>query len=164
MLFRSKEEEKKEKYHWIDKFNHPPYENIEKVYQNYKNAMDRKRPDSSLDFDRFQNHILNNDQTKTFKYGNSYAFGNYENGIFFPSHFSPNTLKEGAELFKQLKKQRVVLFVTSDLSKMAEKIGFIKVYSGYQTEFRDQSISKDILISNMSIKDELMDMIKNYEN
>lgn len=157
--YKDKQEEDEEDYqksHWIDSFNQKPFYDTEinNVYKNYKNSLERKRPDTALEFDRFYDYI-SRDDIKSFKFGDSYVFGSYVNGIFFPSHFSPTSLKEGMKIIEQLQKYRVVLFVPDDLSKQAEKLGFIKIASNIPATFRDNLIFKNLLVSNRNLIPEL---------
>jgi hypothetical protein len=159
---KDKQEEDYEKSHWVDAFNKKPFSHeIENVYNNYKNSLERKRPDTSLEFDRFYDYI-SRDDIKSFKVGNSYVFGSYINGILFPSHFSPESLKEGMKIIEQLQKYRAVLFVPEDLSKQAEKLGFIKIASNMPANFRDQLIFKNLLVSNRSLIPELKKMQEKF--
>lgn len=147
---------------WIDEFNQKPnYKQSEIIYNNYKKYLERKRPETALPYYNFIDYIQN-DEIKSFKFGDSYMFGSFVNGIFFPSHFAPHSLKEAMHLLIQLQKYDVVLFVPEDLSKQAEKLGFIKIASNIPAIFRDTIVEKNILVSNINLIPKLKKMQHQY--
>ena len=132
-----------------------------KIWQKYKISLERKRPETALNLSRFNEYIFRED-IKVFRLRNSYVFGAFIDGIFFPSHFSPYSLKEGVQLFQQLKKKRVVLFVPEDLSSQAERLGFIKIMADIPAVFRDKVILKNVLVSSLDLIPHLKDIQKEY--
>jgi hypothetical protein len=137
------------------------YDNVDKIYQNYSNSMNRRRKNSELEYERFFDYIMRDD-IYNFRIGKSVIFGSYKDGIFFPSHFCPNSLKEGVKIFKELQKNDVVLAITQDLTDMAESLGFIKVLNNIPFYFRGSYHYKDILVSNFRIIPKLKNMFNDY--
>jgi hypothetical protein len=166
--FKDQEEEREEedkKNNWLYNYHVDVDEyddDISYIHSNYERAMNRRRPGTALDFDSFYNYISKED-VLNFRFGNSIVFGGYKNGIFFPSHFSPSSLKEGLKLFEELAKHRVVLFVPEDLSVMAEKVGFFKIASNIPVDFRGNEIFKNVLVSNKQIIPELKKMMEYFD-
>lgn len=136
---------------WIDEFDQKPdYEQNEIIYNNYKKYLEKKRPATALSYYSFMDYIQR-DEIKSFKFGDSYVFGSYMNNIFFPSHFAPHSLKEAMYLIIELQKYDVILFVPEDLSRQAEKLGFIKIASNIPATFRDTIVLKNILVSKLNL-------------
>lgn len=156
------EDEEYEDKNWIYNYlNNNIHRKAGFIHSNYEKAMNRKREGSALDFDSFYNYITQ-DHVHNFQFGESFVFGSYENGIFFPSHFAPKNLKEGVELIKELYKYNVVLFVPEDLSKMAESIGFWKIATNIPTDFRGKKVMKNVLVSNRYIIPKLKQMLNKF--
>lgn len=141
----------------------PPtdYNTVKDIHGNYEKAMNRRRSGSALDFDRFLNYLENED-VRSFRIGNSYVLGKVIDGIFFPSHFAPESLKEGVKLLKLLAKEKTALLITDDLVDMAMRCGFKFVQENIPTFFRDEIHSKTLLISSYSFVNQLHKIFKNY--
>ena len=120
-----------------------------KVWENYKNAMGRRRAGSELPLDRFLNYIAIK-EVYYFQFNDSYVFGQLtDNIIFTPTHFAPEGLRDGLEMIKEMKKYDNVAFaVTEDLKKMLQKLGYSTLPFLTKTlEFRGQDVKKYILFS-----------------
>ena len=96
-----------------------------KEYDNYSNAM-IKNGCMPLDADRYADHV--EDNCETYEYKNSYLHGNLIDGIFFPSHFAPESMRDGVKLLKKLldDSQKVIFAVLPEMADMLEKIGYIQ--------------------------------------
>lgn len=120
-----------------------------KVWENYKNAMGRRRAGSELPLDRFLNYIASK-EVYYFQFNDSYVFGQLTGNIIFtPTHFAPEGLRDGLEMIKEMKKYDNVAFaVTEDLKKMLQKLGYSTLPFLTKTlEFRGQDVKKYILFS-----------------
>lgn len=120
-----------------------------KVWENYKNAIGRRRAGSELPLDRFLNYIVIK-EVYYFQFNDSYIFGQLtDNIIFTPTHFAPEGLRDGLEMIKEMKKYDNVAFaVTEDLKKMLKKLGYSTLPFLTKTlEFRGQDVKKYILFS-----------------
>lgn len=125
---------------------------LEAIHPHYKSAMESRRVGCALEIDSFINHFSNG-----FEYGTLIAFGNEVDGyilgditynIFKPSHFAPKTKRGGYNLFKALKNEDVILFVTNDLASMLSKIGYY-TFSNWTVPmwFRGEIVTKYIYTS-----------------
>lgn len=115
-----------------------------RVWKNYSDAMSRRRPGDVLGIYSFTSVALG--RRHAFVYGNSVVLGRFSNGYFKPSHFCPNSMREGVEMLKELAKYDNILFaVTEDLGPMLIKIG---LYGNDDTKipmfFRNRMVSKQI--------------------
>ena len=138
---------------------------LQTIYSQYKNAMGRRRPESVLEDYKFFNYILNH--ALCFNYGDSYIFGQYNNGYFKVSHFAPSTMREGYEMLKELSTfDNVIFTVTDDLSPMLQKIG---LYGNHKAVismfFRNELVQKQIYTSDRELLDYYVQQIirNNYE-
>ena len=157
-LYREMMEEEKKEREWIKNWNDKPESwLIEEVYWQYKTAMERRRQGSALEYQQFYDYILRED-VECFRWGYSYVFGGYREGIFFPSHFAPASLKEGMLIMQALQKERVALLVPDDLATQAEKLGFIRIQTKIPCQFRGELILKNLLVSNRKLIPELKRM------
>lgn len=158
----SSEEDYKDK-DWIHRHDKQIDDNddVNQMYSNYEKSMNRRRPGVALNFGDFLNRI-NDQNTYNFRIGDSIVFGSYKNGIFFPTHFSPSSLRQGRTLLKELLKYRVVWAVTPDISNMIASLGYIKIISGVPMNFRGGTVYKDILVSSRKIIPEVKKMFSSY--
>lgn len=122
-------------------------EDVDIGYDNYYNAMGRKRSGTQLPWDSFRNYVTQYD-IYHLKHRNSTVYGQMYDDIFVPSHFAPNSLREGRELMMKLKNINSALMVPEDLSKMALRVGFQLVKENVPAFFRGEIILKNILASN----------------
>jgi len=158
------EREDYENKNWLYRYDRPiddRYDDVEQMYDNYEKSMNRRRPGIALDFDGFLNRIYDQN-THNFRFGDSIVFGSYTNGIFFPSHFAPSSLRQAREMLEKLKEYRVVWAVTPDLTSMIESMGYIKILTGVPISFRGGTVLKDILVSNRRLIPEIKKMYANY--
>lgn len=117
------------------------------IWENYVNAMNKRREGSALGLSRFINYIIN--YALCYKYKNTYIFGVIEKNNFVPTHFSNNGLKEGINAIKSLLNyDNVVFAVTEDLAKMLKRLGYIAMPFKIKREFRGIEIEKMVLSSN----------------
>lgn len=125
-----------------------PEEQYFTIWQQYKNAMERRRPGSVLSLDRFVNHLLNN--SYIFQYNDSYILGQFYRGLFVPSHFAPKNIREGYEALKELKQYDNVAFaVTKDLEPMLKKLGYRSLPLSITRQFRGDDVEKSLLVSSL---------------
>jgi hypothetical protein len=120
---------------------HRPSKNSAQYYMNYVTAMSRRRPDSVLEEERFENYL---DREDVFLYQDndcgqvSAVIGQADNididgekiKFFKVSHFAPATPRRGVAMLKKMAKcrNRVVVFtVTEDLCDMLLGCGFSPV-------------------------------------
>jgi hypothetical protein len=137
---------------------------IYSMWLNYKNAMERNRPNSSLSLDRFANY-LNSGRVLLFENNGSFIIGNYANGFFKPSHFAPKNIREGVEIIKELIKYDNIIFaVTDDLKGMLDKLG---AYSNEKLVipmiFREMLVTKHVVLTNPYIMAQILNGLKNNE-
>ena len=137
---------------------------VYKMWFNYKNAMERNRPDSALSLDRFANY-LNSGTLLLFENNESYIIGKYSNGFFKPSHFAPKSIREGIEIIKELiKYDNIVFTVTDDLKDMLDKLG---AYSNdnlvISMIFRDMLVKKHVVLTNPYIMAQVLNGLMNNE-
>jgi len=80
----------------------------------------------------------------------SFLFGFDRDGVFFPSHFSPSSLRDGTELLRTVSAdaKSVVFAVTPDLTNMMERLNFTKMMSGFPQPFGGEVVFKDIVANN----------------
>ena len=115
------------------------------MWENYAKAMAKRRPESVLEFERFQNYVLQS-TTYIVSSGNNAIVGQMNNGVFCPSHFSPAGLKGGIDLIKELRKENVISAVTPDLGAMLKKLGYKFVFTT-KACFRGEEVEKEIFAS-----------------
>ena len=115
------------------------------MWENYAKAMAKRRPESVLEFERFQNYVLQS-TTYIVSSGNNAIVGQMNNGVFCPSHFSPAGLKGGIDLIKELRKENVIFAVTPDLGAMLKKLGYKFVFTT-KACFRGEEVEKEIFAS-----------------
>ena len=120
-------------------------ENIAFMWENYAKAMSKRRPESVLEFERFQNYVLQS-TVYIVSSGNNAIVGQMNNGVFCPSHFSPAGLKGGIDLIKELRKENVIFAVTPDLGAMLKKLGYKFVFTT-KACFRGEEVEKEIFAS-----------------
>jgi tRNA nucleotidyltransferase/poly(A) polymerase len=125
--------------------------NIYIIWENYKNSMNKRRPDSHLYLCNFYNYITQ--VASVFRYKDSYIIGTFDNGFFKPSHFSPATLREGLESIEELCKYNNIIFtVTSDLTNMLKKMGaYTDASFSFPMIFRNQIVLKNIVTTNKKV-------------
>jgi len=118
------------------------------IWQNYKKAMEKRRPDSYLEYDKFEYYLETS--ASVYKYKNSYVIGQYDGNLFIPTHFSPAGLKEGIDIIKSMKKyDNIVFIVTKDLKDMLNKMGFKTLPVTIIRQFRGVDVEKSIVYSNI---------------
>ena len=115
------------------------------MWENYAKAMAKRRPESVLEFERFQNYVLQS-TTYIVSSGNNAIVGQMNNGVFCPSHFSPAGRKGGIDLIKELRKENVIFAVTPDLGAMLKKLGYKFVFTT-KACFRGEEVEKEIFAS-----------------
>ena len=115
------------------------------MWENYAKAMAKRRPESVLEFERFQNYVLQS-TTYIVSSGNNAIVGQMNNGVFCPSHFSPAGLKGGIDLIKELRKENVIFAVTPDLGAMLKKLGYKFVFTTKACS-RGEEVEKEIFTS-----------------
>jgi hypothetical protein len=125
--------------------------NIYIIWDNYKNSMNKRRPDSHLYLCNFYSYIT--EVASVFRYKDSYIIGTFSNGFFKPSHFSPTTLREGLESIEELCKYNNIIFtVTSDLTNMLKKLGaYTDTSFSFPMIFRDEIVLKNIVTTNRKV-------------
>lgn len=116
---------------------------VDDIYNNYVRAMSRRR---DYKWEGLKYHIDDGFTAIKDPDSKSLLIGFKEGPIFHPSHFAPETLRGGQRVIKQAAESRdpVVFTVTSDLSPMLERSGFIKVGQIPQL-FNNQWVMKDIM-------------------
>lgn len=134
------------------------------MWNNYKNAMERNRPNSALSLERFANY-LNSGNVFLFEHNGSFVIGNYANGFFKPSHFAPKNIREGVGIIKELIKYDNIIFaVTDDLKEMLDKLG---AYSNEKLVipmiFREMLVTKHVVLTNPFIMAQVLNGLKNNE-
>lgn len=137
--------------------------NIYIIWDNYRNAMDRKRPGNSLNLCGFYGYIT--DGATVFKYKNSYVLGLFSNGFYKPSHFAPSSIREGMEMIEELCKYNNIIFtVTSDLTQMLTKLGAYTDSSfNFPMIFRNEISFKNIVTTNKRVLEVILKKMKNNE-
>lgn len=86
-----------------------------------------------------------------------------DSGLFLPSHFSPETMRSGAELVEQSAKDPgtpIMFAVTSDLTPMLERLGYNKI-AGHRAYFAGHPINKDVLVNDAVTNDMVTHYLKN---
>ncbi len=131
------------------------------IWSQYANAMAKRRPDSVLSIERFEYYIKN--YAGMFKYKDSYIFGQKINDFFIPSHFAPNSMREGIEMLKDLKRYDNIIFVvTEDLAIMLKKLGYKQLPHTVKKNFNDTIVDKKILISSFKHIQRLAKLMLTY--
>lgn len=120
-------------------------DNIAFAWENYAKAMAKRRPDSVLPYERFENYVLRGD-TFVVNNGDNAIIGQMNNGVFCPSHFAPWGLKGGIDLIKELRKDNVIFVVTEDLGDMLKKLGY-KFLFRTKACFREEEVEKVVYAS-----------------
>lgn len=115
------------------------------AWENYAKAMSKRRPDSVLPYERFENYVLGAG-TFVASNGNNAIIGQMNNGVFCPSHFAPYGLKGGIDLIKMLRKDNVIFAVTEDLGDMLKRLGY-KFLFETKACFRDEEVEKVVYVS-----------------
>ena len=115
------------------------------AWENYAKAMAKRRPDSVLPYERFENYVLRGD-TFVVNKGDNAIIGQMNNGVFCPSHFAPWGLKGGIDLIKELRKDNVIFVVTEDLGDMLKKLGY-KFLFRTKACFREEEVEKVVYAS-----------------
>lgn len=107
--------------------------------------MSKRRPDSVLPYERFENYVLGAG-TFVASNGNNAIIGQMNNGVFCPSHFAPCGLKGGIDLIKELRKDNVIFVVTEDLGDMLKKLGYKFLFTT-KACFREEKVEKVVYAS-----------------
>lgn len=116
-----------------------------KVWENYRDAMSRKRPDSVLSKYRFIKHAITNSGIYHSKFG--VVLYQEWNGFKVPTHFAPNSLKAGYKLVKELYNSGDwIIIVPEDLMVQCKKIGFSVLPFTTKTQFNGEEIEKYICL------------------
>ena len=115
------------------------------AWENYAKAMSKRRPDSVLPYERFENYVLGAG-TFVASNGNNAIIGQMNNGVFCPSHFAPYGLKGGIDLIKMLRKDNVIFAVTEDLGDMLKRLGYKFLFEA-KACFRDEEVEKVVYVS-----------------
>ncbi len=135
---------------------------VNDIYNNYVKAMSRRR---DYKYEGLKYHIDDGFTAIKDPDSNSLLIGFKEGPIFHPSHFAPETLRGGQRVVQQAAESRdpVVFTVTSDLSPMLERSGFIKVGQIPQT-FNGQLVMKDIMANKATanVEEELSNHLTPY--
>jgi len=123
---------------------------LEESYEAYARQMSKAHPDSVLSKERYVRH--------GFIY--SHVFNNEAGVILYqkvsiagievsvPTHFAPSSFKSQKRLvesFVEAADNNVILAVTSQLGRMAKRLGFIKI-ADVKATFRYEEIDKEILV------------------
>jgi hypothetical protein len=137
-----------------------------KIWYNYKRAMERNRIGGYLDFESFMNYLLNYGGVYMYEYNDSYIIGHYKNGIFKPSHFSTENIREGNKMIKSIIRYDNIIFaVTEDLKKMLVKLGaFTDKNLVIPMIFRDMLVEKHIIFTSPDIMAKVLYKLKNEKN
>jgi len=127
-----------------------------RIWQNYARAMARRRKKSILPKDRFINYVCQDFVVYKYRCRSlrsipTVIFGQERYGIFCPSHFCPNTMREGYRLIKDLRQEKVLFAVTEDLSPMLRKAGYIVLPFKIPMMFRGQTVWKKVAISRWEV-------------
>jgi len=117
---------------------------ITTIYDNYKNAMGRNKPDSILEYEKFESHMLN--YSKIAEYKNSVILYQIIEGYKIPSHFAPASLREGVEMIKKSLNRKYIFFITKDMENMLQKIGYKSMPFSISCFFRDKIVSKKMMV------------------
>jgi hypothetical protein len=137
-----------------------------KIWFNYKKAMERNRVGAYLDFESFMNYLLNYNNIYMYKHNNSYIIGSYRNGMFKPSHFSPENIREGNDMIKSIIRYDNIIFaVTKDLKKMLVKLGaFTDDKLIIPMIFRDMLVEKHIIFTSPDIMAKVLYKLNNEKD
>ena len=135
------------------------------IWSQYAKSMSRKRKNSVLPFENFNNY-LNNDSIYYFKYNDNYIIGQYYNGFFKPSHFAPSSIRGGVDVIKEIIKYDNIIFaVTDDLSDMLIKMDLYSDPNGtIPMIFREMLVQKHIITTNMDVLIEILDKLEKVKN
>lgn len=137
--------------------------NIYIIWNNYKNAMNRRREGNALNLCSFYDYIMYN--ANVFNYKNSYILGNFSNGFYKPSHFAPTSIREGMEMIEELCKYNNIIFtVTPDLTNMLKKMGaYTDTSFSFPMIFRDELTIKNIVTTNYKVLEVILNKMKKNE-
>lgn len=153
----------------LDYDEEPDKDNIlYKLWDRYYKAMSRRLPDSGLGLYNFVNYIVFSDYpVYIFKHNKSYIIGQFDRGYFKPSHFAPNSLRDGVDAIKELIKFNNIIFAVTDvLADMLIKMG--SYYNGmvFPMYFRDKFVDKHIVATDEKtlnkIADELLELNNDF--
>lgn len=123
---------------------------LHRSWRYYTASMDRRRPNMGLDWGSFLNHVTTPKYCQHVRFGKSCIYGQYNQELkaFIPSHFAPATQREGYRIVKTLMGYDDVVFcVTGDMGPMLQKAGYIKVPITFETEFRGDSVEKEVYVT-----------------
>ena len=124
---------------------------IDSVYQNYVNLMDRKREGKAISRSKFQYMFEN---LQVYKSKDTYIFGEWdvENNVFRGRLISSVSLRQlSTELDTLLANVSFVASVPDDMGKMLEKKGLYKLDIGKQYNFRGEEMIKNLYFSNKDL-------------
>ena len=120
-----------------------------KVYKKYKNAMERKKGRTALDYEFFTRHFFldgSYDETKIFGSDEKgYLLGNNIEGTFLPTHFAPASLRAGASLINDLNINNIstCFFIPDDLRDTIIKLdGWKFINKPIPMNFRGEIVLK----------------------
>lgn len=130
-------------------------EEVRRAYHNYARAYLRTsqqygggEKSMPIELNMFADRMVN--ELVHFKHKDSYILGRPVENIFLPTHFAPNSLKEGYGSIKALGEyDNVAALVTDSLTKQMNKAGFSTLKSGVGIPFRGTTVQKDLLVSSM---------------
>ena len=127
-----------------------------RIWKNYSDSMRRRRPGDELGIYSFTKVALG--RRYAFVYGDSAILGRFSSGYFTPSHFCPNSMREGVEMLKELAKYDNILFaVTDDLGPMLVKIGLYgNDKSTIPMFFRNRMVEKQIYTTDRELLERIL--------
>lgn len=138
---------------------------IGKIWVQYAKSMSRRREDSVLPFENFNNY-LRNDNVYYFTYNDNFIIGQYYNGFFKPSHFAPSSIRGGVDVIKEIIKYDNIIFaVTNDLSDMLIKMDLYSDPNGtIPMVFREMLVQKNIITTNIDVLAEILEKLEKVKN
>lgn len=132
------------------------YSSAMKVYDWYKDAILRRNREplsQQTFFNRFFGEQSDNSTRMFGDQEKGYILGFFRNGIFFPTHFCPKSLRSGYELMKDLGSSSfpVIISVTLDLAETISKLSQWKVEDlEFNKQFRGQKVQKKLAHNNIA--------------
>jgi len=126
-----------------------PKVSVKTLWQQYAAAMSRRRPDSVLPISNFRVYLRRPEVAIIGRNG-SYVIGQWQGGVFHPTHFAPRGPKSSVELLRGLARNRRILWaVTPDLAGMLRKLGYLPAGIA-RCDFRGEKVWKVILVDRPS--------------
>ncbi len=140
-----------------------------RVQHNYENAMHRRRSYTYKGLKRnlfYGNEIgIKHPDNESLLLDATAQYIPDNNNLFHPTHFAPEGLRSGADLIRRVadSSQPTMFTVTSDLSPMLEKQGFVKV-SQIPQIFDGDIVMKDVLVNRATTKESLLNKIQEFKD